>query len=85
MSAAAKLDLLEQFAAGRGVGLEQATSALASLLSVPTLDRYPVIDLPPAKRMQWTITVLADVLLHSVSGSPVPSSAAPTRASAARA
>ena len=71
LSAAGKLDLLEQFSAGRGVSLEQATSALASLLSVPTLDRYPAIDLPPARRMQWTISVLADVLLYSVDGSPV--------------
>ncbi len=71
MSPAIRLDLLEQFAAGRGVPLEQATLALADLLSVPTLGRYPEIDLPPAKRMQWMIGVVADLLLHSLGGVPV--------------
>jgi len=71
MSPAARLDLLEQFAAGRGVGLEQATTALAGLLSVPTLGRYPEIDMPPAKRLQWMIGIVAELLLHSVGGSPV--------------
>lgn len=71
MGAAGKLDLLEQFAAGRGVPLEEATTALAGLLSVPTLDRYPEIEMPPARRLQWMIGVVADLLLHSVGGSPV--------------
>lgn len=71
MSAAVKLDLLEQFAAGRGVPLEQAAAALAALFSVPTLDRYPEIEMPPAKRLQWTIETVAELLLHSVGGSPV--------------
>jgi class 3 adenylate cyclase/predicted ATPase len=71
MSASAKLDLLEQFAAGRGVDLEQATSALAGLLAVPSLDRYPEIELPPARRVQWMMSIVADVLMHAVGGSPV--------------
>ncbi|HEX8812498.1 MAG TPA: adenylate/guanylate cyclase domain-containing protein [Terracidiphilus sp.] len=71
MSAAAKLDLLEQFAAGRGVPLEQATLALAGLLSVPTLGRYPEIEIPAAKRAQWMVGIVADLLLHSVGGAPV--------------
>ncbi|MGB6742505.1 MAG: adenylate/guanylate cyclase domain-containing protein, partial [Terracidiphilus sp.] len=71
MSGAGKLDLLEQFAAGRSVPLEQAASALAGLFSVPTLERYPEIEMPPAKRLQWMTRVVADLLLHSVGGSPV--------------
>jgi predicted ATPase/class 3 adenylate cyclase len=71
MGTADKLDLLEQFTAGRGVQVEEATAVLAGLLSTPTLDRYPEIDFPPAKRLQLTIGVLADLLLHSVKGSPV--------------
>ncbi len=71
MGAADKLDLLEQFAAGRGVWVEEATAVLAGLLSTPTLDRYPEIDLPPTRRLQLTIRVLADLLLHSVNDSPV--------------
>ncbi len=71
MSALARLDLLEQFAAGRGVPLEQATTALATMFSVPTLGRYPEIDMPPAKRLQWMTGVVADLLLHSVGSSPV--------------
>jgi len=70
MSPAHKLDLLEQFTAGRSVSTE-ATTVLAELLSIPTLDRYPAIDLPPAKRLQLTITVLAGLLLHSVESLPV--------------
>jgi class 3 adenylate cyclase/predicted ATPase len=66
-----KLDLLEQFAAGRGVPLEQGTVALAEMLSVSTLDRYAAIDVPPAKRLSWMIGIVADLLLHPVDGSPV--------------
>ncbi|HTW82369.1 MAG TPA: adenylate/guanylate cyclase domain-containing protein [Terracidiphilus sp.] len=71
MPANNKLDLIEQFTAGRGVTVEVAAAALAELLSVPTLGRYPEIDLPPARRLQLTIRVMADLLLHSVSGAPV--------------
>jgi ABC-type transport system involved in cytochrome c biogenesis ATPase subunit len=71
MTAADKLDLLEQFTAGRGVRVEEATAVLAGLLSTPTQGRYPDIDLAPAKRLQLTIAVLSDLLLHSVNGSPV--------------
>jgi tetratricopeptide (TPR) repeat protein len=71
MPAARKLDLLEQFVAGRGVQVEEATSALAGVLSVPTMGRYPEIEMSPARRRQWTIEVLAKLLVHSVGGSPV--------------
>jgi class 3 adenylate cyclase/tetratricopeptide (TPR) repeat protein len=71
MPAANKLDLLEQFAAGRGLRVEEATPALAALIPVPTLERYPEVEMPPAKRLQWTIGVLAESLLHAVGGSPV--------------
>jgi class 3 adenylate cyclase/predicted ATPase len=71
MAAANKLDLLEQFAVGRGVPLDEAGAALAGLFSVPTLGRYPETDMPPAKRLQWMIGVVADLLLRSVDGGPV--------------
>jgi class 3 adenylate cyclase/predicted ATPase len=71
MAAAGKLDLLEEFAAGRGVPLDEAASALAGLFSIPMQGRYPEIEMPPAKRLQWTIGVVADLLLHSVDGRPV--------------
>ncbi len=66
-----KLDLLEQFAAGRSVPLEEAVSLLAALLDIPTGDRYPPIELPPARQRQRTLEVLAALLLHSVGGSPI--------------
>jgi class 3 adenylate cyclase len=71
MTPAHKLDLIEQFAAGRGVPLEEAASVLAELLSVPAMGRYPEIEMPPAKRRQWTIGILAELLLHAVGGLPV--------------
>ena len=71
MPDAGKLDLIEQFTAGRGVQVEKAAAILAGLLSVPTRDRFAEIDLPPAKRLSLTIEVIADLLLHSVTGSPV--------------
>lgn len=71
MNAASKLDLLEQFAAGRGAQLGQATTALAAMLSVPALDRYPEADVPPARRLQWIISTVADLLLHAVDGAPI--------------
>ena len=71
LSTADKLDLLEQFAAGRSVPLEEAVSLLAALLEIPTGDRYPPIELPPARQRQRTLEVLAELLLHSVGGSPI--------------
>jgi class 3 adenylate cyclase/predicted ATPase len=68
---ARRLDLLEQFAAGRGVNVEGATAALAGLFSIPTQGRYSEVEIPLAKRPQWILTVLADMLMHSVGGSPV--------------
>ena len=71
MSATEKLDLLEQFAVGRGVPLEQAAVALGGLFSVSTAERYPDVELPPARSLQWTIEIVAELLIHSVDGSPV--------------
>jgi class 3 adenylate cyclase len=71
MSAANKLDLLEQFSAGRGVDVAQATAALAGLLSVPVQGRYSESDLPPAKRLQMAVDLIADLLVHAVDGTPV--------------
>jgi class 3 adenylate cyclase len=66
-----KLDRVEQFTAGRGVRVEEATPLLAGLLSISTLDRYPAGDLPPAKRHSLIIDLVADLLVRSVDGSPV--------------
>ncbi|HEX8711980.1 MAG TPA: adenylate/guanylate cyclase domain-containing protein [Terracidiphilus sp.] len=71
MAAANKLDLLEQFAAGRSVPLDEAATALAGMFSIPTQGRYPEIEMPPAKRLQWMIGVVAELLLHSVECVPV--------------
>jgi class 3 adenylate cyclase/tetratricopeptide (TPR) repeat protein len=66
-----KLDLLEQFTAGRGVRVEEAAPMLADLLSIPTQDRYPAVELPAPKRLSLAIELVADLLVHSVSGLPV--------------
>ncbi len=71
MTAADKLDRVEQFAAGRGSRLEESASLLAGLLLVPTLGRYPEPEITPARRLQRTIEILAESLLQSVGGSPV--------------
>lgn len=71
MDVAMRLDLIEQFAAGRGVASEDAVPLLAELLSVPLLDRYAVPVLPAAKRLTRQIQILAQLLTHSVGGVPV--------------
>lgn len=71
MPAATKLDLLEQFGAGRSVPLDEAATALAGLFSIPAQDRYPEIEMPAPKRLQWMIGVVAELLLHSVECGPV--------------
>jgi hypothetical protein len=71
MSPADKLDRIEQFAARGGPKDDEAAAAVAGLLSVPTLDRYPQVDIPPVKRRAWMIGVLTDLLLRSSDGAPV--------------
>lgn len=71
MSPDQKLDLVEQFSAGRGVDVEQSSAALAGLLSIPTQGRYAESDLPAPKRLQVAIGLIADLLLHAVDGAPV--------------
>ncbi len=66
-----KLDLVEGFTVGRGVRTEEAAPLLANLLAVPTQDRYPAMEVGTARRLQLTIGILADLLLHSANGSPI--------------
>jgi class 3 adenylate cyclase/tetratricopeptide (TPR) repeat protein len=66
-----KLDRIEQFSSRGGAKDDEAAAALAGLLSIPTLDRYPGVDVPAAKRRSWMIGVLTDLLLRSVDGAPV--------------
>jgi class 3 adenylate cyclase/tetratricopeptide (TPR) repeat protein len=70
-AATEKLDLLENFVAGRGVATEEALPLLAALLSIPTGDRYAELDLAPARRRERTLEILADLLLNAPDGSPV--------------
>jgi class 3 adenylate cyclase/tetratricopeptide (TPR) repeat protein len=71
MSPTDKLDRIEQFASRGGPKDDEAAAAVAGLLSVPTLDRYLAVDVPPAKRRTWMIGVLTDLLLRSANGAPV--------------
>ncbi len=66
-----KLDALAEFVGRRAAAPGEAAAALAELFSIPTLGRYSEIDIPPARRRQWMIDVLAGVLLHGANGAPV--------------
>ncbi|MEP6733531.1 MAG: AAA family ATPase, partial [bacterium] len=68
---ATKLDNLERFVEGRGVPLEEAVPLVAALLAIPLGNRYPALDLQPARQRLRTLEILADLLLHSPDGSPV--------------
>ena len=65
------LEALERFVAGRGVPLEEALPLLAELFGIPTGERYPALDMAPARRRQRTLEILADLLLHAPEGTPV--------------
>lgn len=71
MGSSDKLDRVEAFASRGGSEDDEAAAALAELLSVPTLDRYSGVSVPPAKRRTWMIGVLTDLLLRSADGAPV--------------
>ena len=71
MTATERLDLIEQFVAGRGVEIEEAMAAMAGLLSIPVEGRYSETEMPPAKRIQLTVAVMTSLLLHTVDHSPV--------------
>ncbi len=66
-----KLDAIERFAQERGVPIEEAVPLLAALLSVPVGERYPPLDMAPARRRERTLEILADLLLNSPGGTPV--------------
>jgi class 3 adenylate cyclase/predicted ATPase len=68
VSADEKLRRLERFVTSRP---GETVPLLASLLSIPTGGRYTESDLPPAKRRQRLLEVLADLLAQSADGSPV--------------
>jgi class 3 adenylate cyclase/tetratricopeptide (TPR) repeat protein len=65
------VEVLERFAAGRDVSLEEALPLLAELFGIPVGDRYPQLELPPARRRQRTLVVLAELLQHPRDGVPV--------------
>src|SRR5205814_7442876 len=65
-----RLSALERFVDRRGVSADDAVPLIAALLSIPTGDRYADSDLPPAKRRQRTLEILADLLLSSPGGEP---------------
>src|SRR5262249_11404541 len=64
-----KLDLLEEFARGRGL-TEEPLPLLSSLLGLASEGRYPSPDLAPAMLREDTLEVLADLLLSPDSTSP---------------
>ena len=65
------LEVLERFAAGRGVLLDEALPLLAELFGIPSGERYPALDMAPPRRRQRTLEILADLLLHAPEGTPV--------------
>ena len=65
------LGRLQQFVALRGVRPDEAVPLLASLLTIPLDGHYPPSDLPPVRRRQRTLEILAELLLHGPDGSPV--------------
>ncbi|HKD06493.1 MAG TPA: adenylate/guanylate cyclase domain-containing protein [Bryobacteraceae bacterium] len=71
MGPADKLDRIEDFASRNGRKDDEAAAALAGLFAFPTLERYPGVNIPPAKRRAWMIGVLTDLLLRSATGAPV--------------
>jgi len=70
-STAQKLDKLEAIFAGPGGDIAATTSLMADLLSVPTGDRYPSLEIPPAQHKVATIAALVDQLTRLGDRQPV--------------
>jgi class 3 adenylate cyclase len=67
----ARLDKLEALLA-RGTGqLDEAVPLVATLLGLPTGDRYPPLDLTPQRQKQRTLEVLVDQLEDLAAGQQV--------------
>lgn len=62
LAPAERLELLEEGLRLLGVGDPEAAVLLAYLLSLPVGDRYPPLDLSPARRRSRTMGVLVDLL-----------------------
>lgn len=70
-SPAEKLDKLERQLSGWTSITNDATALLAALLSLPTLGRYPDIDLSSAARKQQTLALLARRLTAMATEAPL--------------
>ena len=68
---AERLDRLEEGLRLLGVADAEAGMLLAYLLSLPVGDRYPTMELSPARRRSRTMAVLVDVLAATAQAGPV--------------
>lgn len=66
-----KLSLLEGFVRDRGQSPEEAVPLLAPLGGLPVGDRYPPVELSPARRRQRILEIMTELFLHSPDGSPL--------------
>ncbi len=66
-----KLRKLEHVLAQYPLSVEEVVPLLASLLSVPILDRYPSLDLSPEQQKQKTLEALLALLVEGASTRPV--------------
>jgi class 3 adenylate cyclase/predicted ATPase len=68
---AVRLDKLEAAVEHATRGIDDAVPLLASLLSIPTAERYPPLNLSPQRQMQRTLEVLVLMLETSAREQPV--------------
>jgi predicted ATPase/class 3 adenylate cyclase len=68
---AEKLDKLDRWLANAGTSVVPAAPLLANLLSLPTGERYPTLELTPAQRKSAVLSILVDRLLRISENCPV--------------
>ena len=65
-----RLDRLEQALEARGVTGPEAVGLFGPLLSVPTENRYPLLELSPARRRARTMELLVDLAVRLAGAGP---------------
>jgi class 3 adenylate cyclase/tetratricopeptide (TPR) repeat protein len=66
-----RLEKLEQMVEDTGLSCGEIVPALAALLTIPTGDRYPLLDMPPAEARERTLSAMIAMTVELTKQAPI--------------